>query len=310
MFNVVEHLGFFSVEAPAKINVGLRVLGKRPDGYHDLESLVMAVNLTDRLEARTLPLHQLSLEVKSEDGETPADESNLVLRAARLLWEEIDAEPGAALRLVKRIPVGRGLGGGSSDAAAALVLLNRIWEVGLSHEALSDLAATLGSDVPFFLKSPLAIMKGRGEIIEPLNFEVRVGICLVIPPFGLPTKDVYGRLQPPLTASGGQAILWAGLLRDGQLEALGRQLVNDLEIPAQALRPELAQLRTALEKLRVPCVSMSGSGSALYLLAAGEREIRRIIRDLHVGDGVRVYALSPWNQGVALPSGKEVQPWK
>lgn len=294
MLKVRQHDGRFEVETPAKINVGLAVLGKRPDGYHEIESLVVAIALTDRLEGRLTADGAVPLTVESKDGQTPADESNLVMKAARLLQRQSGTGHGAALRLVKKIPVGRGLGGGSSDAAAALVLLNEMWKLGLSPEKLAELAASLGSDVPFFLGSPVAIMRGRGEVLEPRPTRVRGRIILLSPPFGLPTKDVYSRVRPGLTPGEGRAILYEGWLRGGNLGELGRQLVNDLEAPARELRSEMLELRGALEKAGAACVSMSGSGSAVYALVASEEEAKLVMGNLRLGAGVAVHLISPW----------------
>jgi 4-diphosphocytidyl-2-C-methyl-D-erythritol kinase len=282
MLKVRQHDGLFEVETPAKINVGLTVLGKRPDGYHEIESLVVAIGITDRLT------------VESKDGETPADETNLVMKAARLLQRETGTGQGAALWLEKHIPVGRGLGGGSSDAAATLVLLNEMWELGLSTKKLGELGASLGSDVAFFMSSPVAIMRGRGEVLEPRSSRVRGKIILLSPPFGLPTKDVYSRVKPGLTPSGGRAILNEELLREGKFSELGRQLVNDLEAPARTLRSEVAEMRVALEKAGAACVSMTGSGSAVYAIVASEQEAKRVMDNLRLGAGVEVHLLAPW----------------
>ena len=295
MLKVRRHDGLFVVETPAKINVGLSVLGKRGDGYHEIESLVVAIGLTDRLEGRRAADGEVRLTVESQDGETPADESNLVVKAARVLQRHTGVASGAAIRLEKHIPVGRGLGGGSSDAAAALVLLNEMWELGLSGERLAELAAGLGSDVPFFLGGPVAIMRGRGEVIEPRRTRVRGRIILLAPPFGLATREVYGRVRPGLTKSGGRAILWDGRLRGGNLNELGRELVNDLEAPARSLRGEMADLRGALEKAGAVCVSMTGSGSAVYALVGSEEEAKRVMDNLRVGAGVEVHVLAPWD---------------
>jgi 4-diphosphocytidyl-2-C-methyl-D-erythritol kinase len=294
MLKVNRHDGLFAVETPAKINVGLSVLGKREDGYHEIESLVVAIGLTDRLEGRAAADGEVRLTVESKDGETPADESNLVMKAARLLQRQKSARHGAALRLVKHIPVGRGLGGGSSDAAAALVLLNAMWELRLSRKRLAELAAGLGSDVAFFLNGPVAIMRGRGEVIESRRMRVRGRIILLTPPFGLATKEVYSRVRPGLTQGGGRSILCEGWLRGGNLGELGRQVVNDLEAPARSLRGELAELRGALERAGAACVSMTGSGSAVYALVASEEEAKHVMDNLRVGAGVEVHILAPW----------------
>ncbi|NIA20981.1 MAG: 4-(cytidine 5'-diphospho)-2-C-methyl-D-erythritol kinase [Anaerolineaceae bacterium] len=295
MLSIERHNDHLRIEAPAKINLGLRLLGRRDDGYHEIESLVMAVSLTDTLEARSAGDASLTLDVQADPASAPADESNLVLRAARLLQQTTGTDKGARITLCKRIPAGRGLGGGSSDAAATLVMLNDLWGLRLDNDRLEDLAAELGSDVPFFLGSPLSVMRGRGEVLEALDDEAEVGVLLVVPPFPLATKDVYQRWVPPLTTGSGGAKLWLALLRDGMLEDLGRCLVNDLEAPARALRSELLELRQALETVGAPCVSMTGSGSAMYALVADCQAARRMAQHLRVSADTDVCVLAPWN---------------
>ena len=170
-----------SVRCPAKVNLVLRVLGRRADGYHELDTLFQAVDLWDSLSIRgseRLTLH-------TDDPKLPVDESNLVLRAALLLRERFGrANLGGRLELGKTIPVRGGLGGGSSDAAAALLLCNRFWGLGVPAETLAELAAELGADVPFFLTGGTARGRGRGDEIEPLTFPGAAPIVLGCPPFG------------------------------------------------------------------------------------------------------------------------------
>jgi len=295
MLVVEQHGDALRVAAPAKINVGLRLLGKRPDGYHEIESLVMAVNLTDTLEAVPTDGSEVSLSVRPDGADAPQDESNLVVRAARLLQQECGCSRGGRVTLTKRIPSQRGLGGGSSDAAAALVLLSRLWDLDCSTADLAALAAQLGSDVPFFLNGPLAIMRGRGERIEPLDGTPDVHVVLVVPPFGLPTGDVYGHAKLPLTGGGGTVSVWAACLMAGHIVELGQHLCNDLEPAAQALNSNMARLCSMLKRAGAVCVSMTGSGSALYALANREEEAWRVVNDLDLGAGVAVHMLTPWH---------------
>jgi 4-diphosphocytidyl-2-C-methyl-D-erythritol kinase len=296
MLRAVQHEEVVRVDAPAKINVGLRLLGKRADGFHEIESLVMAIDLCDTLEAAPATDGRLSLTVVSDGAEAPADESNLALRAARLLKAESGVGAGARLTLTKRIPAGRGLGGGSSDAAAALVLLSRFWGLDWPVEKLSSLAAQLGSDVPFFLNGPLAMMKGRGEIIEPVTAEARAAVLLLSPPRVLPTKDVYAASRIPSAGRiNSSSETWLTHLRSGHLEELGKCLFNDLEPAARALCDDVSRLREALERAGATCVSMTGSGSAVFALVPSRDEARRLMQSLHLDRGVTAYALGPWH---------------
>lgn len=296
MLTAVQHDQTLRVDTPAKINVGLRLLGKRTDGFHDIESLVMAIDLCDTLDAARDD-GAISLSVVSAGAEAPADDTNLALRAAKLLQHTSGVTQGARITLTKRIPAGRGLGGGSSDAAAALVLLSKLWGLNWPNSRLAPLAAQLGSDIPFFLGGPLAFMKGRGEIIEPVQAEVRVAVLLLVPPVVLPTRDVYAASRAPLTRQGdGDSLRWLLHLKDGQLDALRACLVNDLEPAARALCNDVTELRLCLERAGATCVSMTGSGSAVFALSASRMGAERLRDRLHLGRGVTAYVLEPWRR--------------
>jgi 4-diphosphocytidyl-2-C-methyl-D-erythritol kinase len=262
--------------APAKLNLFLEILHKRPDGYHDLESLMVAVDLFDTLEIRSTPGGAITL--TCDPAALSSGPDNLVHRAAAALRASAGRpELGADIRLTKRIPTRAGLGGGSSDAAAALVGLNRIWKLGLTRAELLGIAASIGSDVAFFLTLPAAWCTGRGECAtpEPLpsgsgaeNGAEQVGgfhFVLVCPPVGLGTADVYARLGRPIGPDhpiSGEAVRRA--LRAGDAPALGRALFNRLEGPAFALEPLVGRIRHRLGALG-PCGAlMSGSGSAVF----------------------------------------------
>jgi 4-diphosphocytidyl-2-C-methyl-D-erythritol kinase len=310
MLNITRHSGHLEIRTPAKINVGLRVLGKRPDGYHDIESLVVAIDLADTLEVRPADNGRLTLEVLPQDIAVPADDSNLVLKAARLLHQATGTNAGAHVTLRKEIPAGRGLGGGSSDAAAALVVFNDLWQLGLDRSCLLELAAQLGSDVPFFLRGPVCLMGGRGELLEPVDCSLRMGVLLIVPPFPLATVDVYAGWQGRLTTAQNGAKLWLALLRDGKLEDLGRSLVNDLEAPAMSLRSELRTYRKALQDAGVPCLAMTGSGSAWFALLPDLDKARQVARRLHLDADAAVHIVAPWNSVASSANSGRGQPWK
>ena len=301
MLEIVRDGEDLTVETPAKINIGLRIRGKRSDGFHDLESIVMAIDLTDALRARRLADDDVRLNIDaSPEGDVRADDSNLVVRAARLLQGEIRAakKPGAEIFLKKRIPVGRGLGGGSSDAAATLLLLNELWQINLPHEKLISIGACLGSDVPLFFNGQLAVMRGRGEIVEPVaSGAPPLALLLLVPPFPLATAAVYhqyGIGRPCLTQYQSPISLWLELLISGRLEELGRELVNDLEPPAMILRPELSRILTQLRKAGAKCSGMTGSGSAVFALTASREEAGRLAGKLDIERAVQRHVLVPW----------------
>jgi 4-diphosphocytidyl-2-C-methyl-D-erythritol kinase len=270
----------------AKVNLALGVVGRRPDGFHELVSVFVRVDLADRLTVRTLGLPATldpaadRLHVSGAQGLTP-DSDNLVLRAARLLraWAARPLEP-LAFDLEKRIPIAAGLGGGSADAAAALALAAQAWGLPLTAGERRHLAARLGSDVPFFAAgAAVALVRGRGEEVEPLPPPVGApGFLLATDPHGLATADVFGALA----AAGGlpgpdapatrDALALAEALRaglDGRgLASWAQRLrdANDLWPPAATLRPSLVGLRRALEERLGRPLLLSGSGPTLLAL--------------------------------------------
>jgi len=246
---------------PAKINLVLRVLGRRSDGYHELDTVFQAVDLWDTLEIRASD----SLRLTCDDPRLAVDESNLVLRAAGLLAERCSDGPRhGALSLHKRIPVQAGLGGGSSDAAGALMLCDRFWSLGLGRNRLVQLAAELGSDVPFFLTGGTARGWGRGDRIEALPFVGETHVILGCPPFGIPTAKVFGRLAGWLTLPGnGVSVSPASAHKWPRDNDFGF-LTNDLETVVFEGWPELRRFRDALVETGAAAALLSGSGSAVF----------------------------------------------
>ena len=253
---------------PAKVNLTLRVLGRRPDGYHELRTVFQAVDLWDTLEAEAAS----GLHLRCDPPGLAADGTNLVLRAATALQEAAGRpDLGASLVLRKRIPVGGGMGGGSSDAAGALLLLSRLWGLALPGRRIRALAAALGSDVPFFLQGGTALGRGRGEDLVPLPFVGSHPILLGIPPFGTSTADVYAALTP-----GGADVslrrLSAGNWRKDKEFSAPR---NDLEATVRTRWPELGEFRDALAREGALQASVAGSGSTVFGVFAGEVSRRR-----------------------------------
>jgi 4-diphosphocytidyl-2-C-methyl-D-erythritol kinase len=249
------------VGCPAKVNLLLRVLFRREDGYHELDTVFQALELRDRLSIEAGP--DLSLECT--EPSLPMDEDNLVLRAARLLVERHGSSRlGARLVLHKSIPLQAGLGGGSSDAAAALILCNRHWDLGLAAGQLGALAAELGADVPFFLTGGTARGRGRGDRIEPLPFVGETSVVLGFPPFGIPTAEVFGRVAARLTLPGnGVSVRLPSALKWREGKDFGF-LANDLEPVVFEGWPELEGFRDALLEAGAGAALLSGSGSTVY----------------------------------------------
>ncbi|MCO5171843.1 MAG: 4-(cytidine 5'-diphospho)-2-C-methyl-D-erythritol kinase [Planctomycetes bacterium] len=278
--------------APCKTNLFLEVLARRADGFHELDTVFTALDLEDALELEPLPGGRLELVVEG-DPTVPADASNLVWRAAEALRAAAGRpELGARLRVEKRVPAGGGLGGGSSDAAAALLGLDRLWGLDLGDERLHALAAGLGSDVPFFLRGGLQRGLGRGERLEPLPAPARpLDLVLVLPGFSCPTGQVYGALAPFLPGRGGPPARDAGpllaALARGDLPGVAEHAWNRLELAAEACFPALRELRERLARAPgVLTARLSGSGSTLWALAASRDDAERLARDL-AGPGLR-----------------------
>ena len=243
-----------TVQAPAKVNLWLRVLGRRPDGFHDLETLMVPLALADAVTLTTTG-EQGGIEFHCDDPTLPTDGSNLAVRAATAFYERAGFQPQLRLELAKRIPHGAGLGGGSSDAASVLLGLNQLHEFPLSPEILAELAAMLGSDVPFFLARGPALCRGRGERVEPVPVfpEGSLPLLLLKPPFGVPTPWAYSRWR--------DAREIPGVRYEAQTFPWG-ELVNDLERPVFEKFVFLATLKGwLLGQPEVAGALMSGSGS-------------------------------------------------
>lgn len=242
--------------APAKVNLSLRVLRRRDDGFHDLESLMCPVSICDTLDITRRA--EGGLEFVCDDPALPAGDDNLVVRAAKLFCALRDLAPNVRIALTKRIPHGAGLGGGSSDAATTLIGLNRLFGTRLPREALAVMAADLGSDIPFFIYQSAAVIRGRGERVEPVAFPHALPLLLLKPPFGVPTPWAYQHWRDSLEIPGvpyaAQTFPWG-------------ELVNDLERPVFQKYVFLADLKTWLrEQPEVAGALMSGSGSTVFAL--------------------------------------------
>jgi 4-diphosphocytidyl-2-C-methyl-D-erythritol kinase len=282
-----------SLRAPAKVNLFLEVVGKRADGFHAVNTLMLAVSLVDTLDFALDS--EGDLDLICSDPALDAGPENLVLRAANLLRQHTACRAGARIRLTKRIPMQAGLGGGSSDAATTLVGLNRLWGLDLRVDELAVLAAELGSDVAFFLHPPAAWCSGRGEEVSPRPIGRPLHFVLVCPAFGLATAEVYRGVEVPAVPLDGAAIQAA--LAAGDIAESGRLLHNRLQEPATKLRPELTVLLDRLAATRPAGCLLSGSGSALFALARDDGDARRIETEFGVAlatEGVRTFVVRSW----------------
>src|SRR5579884_779360 len=257
------------IKAPAKVNLYLKVLGRREDGYHQILSLMQMVGLYDSLTFREV---QSKIDLTVENELLPADRSNLIFRAAEALQKA--AFPtgvqmkGASIRLTKRIPIAAGLGGGCSDAAATLIGLNRLWGLRWSRDRLARLGAALGSDVPFFLYGPTAWASGRGEQIAPVPSHGEGWIVLVNPGFTVSTAWVYQEFSRKLglTKSDREITINKFIAHRPSLREIFRHPYNDLEKVTLAAFPQLTQIKKELLRLGGKGILMSGSGPTLFAL--------------------------------------------
>ncbi len=249
-----------SEKAPAKINLYLRVVGRRADGYHELDSAMFPLSLCDELSLELRPAAARAVTIRCDQPAIPADDQNLAARAARRFMEEFGGVYQVAIELRKRIPAGAGLGGGSSDAAAVIRAMAALLRVN-DRARLVALAASIGADVPFFIDPRPARIGGIGERITVLSNPPRLELVVAVPPIEVATAGIFGALK----REG-----WSGPLVDADLGKLGADgipesmLVNDLEAVAAARHPEILKLKALLKESGAHAAAMSGSGGAVF----------------------------------------------
>ena len=259
------------VSAAAKVNLALEVLSKRADGYHEIATVMHAVDLSDRLTLEDAPV----IAVRASVADLPTDERNLAYRAAAVLREAAKVERGVRITLDKRIPVAAGLGGGSSDAAAVLAGLNRLWGLGWTSERLEELAVDLGMDVPFFLRGGAALGTGRGERLTAIRSAV-LALVLVNPRFPVSTAETYGRVTPAMYSDGTRARTVAGALARRSAGRVAAALYNGLELAARGVYPQIVQMEAALTAAGALGAMMSGSGPTVFGVARSWEQARQI----------------------------------
>ena len=243
------------VLAPAKINLSLKILGRRNDGFHELDTLIAPISLYDEIRIDKGRLGN-GIEFRCDDPSVPQGDDNLAVRAAKAFFATTKIEPAVSIELKKKIPHGAGLGGGSSDAASALLALNDLFETKLSREALAEMAEPLGSDVPFFLFQSEAVCKGHGEMVAPVKLQRQFSILLMKPAFAVSTAWAYSHWQYSRELPG---------IRYEAQEFADQTFVNDLERPVFEKFVFLAQLKMwLLSQSEVGAGLMSGSGSTMF----------------------------------------------
>ena len=271
-------------QSPCKVNLLLNILGRRADGFHDLETVMQPVRLHDTL---TFTRAGPELELTCNDSALPTDSGNLVHRAATAFLETAGVREGVRIHLEKTIPLAAGLGGGSGNAATTLLGLNELFGSPLSAGQLHVIAASLGSDIPFFLQDQPALATGRGEHIESLApFPALAGawILLIHPGFGIATAWAYqalNRFPAALHGQPGRARKLIESLHGADLATAGREFYNSLESPALEKYPLLALLQEFLRAQDVPVTLMSGSGSTTFALLRNETAARKLEGHLH-----------------------------
>ncbi|MFM9966656.1 MAG: 4-(cytidine 5'-diphospho)-2-C-methyl-D-erythritol kinase [Planctomycetaceae bacterium] len=302
------------VHTPAKLNLFLEILGKRPDGYHELETLMVTVGLYDTLRfteddssATPTPIASaMSAVAEPSDihlrcrwagspefspGPLPSGSDNLVMRAALLLREVTGTRRGVSIELTKRIPLAAGLAGGSSDCAATLLALNRLWKLDLSDQRLLELAARLGSDIPFFLtEAPAAVCRGRGELIEPVTTPMRLHCVIAKPASGLSTAAVFRQCRVAASPQSVQPLLSA--LRAGRHAEAATQLHNALQLPAEQLNADVARLHQLFSRLPFLGHQMSGSGTSYFGICSHREQAQALAAQVRLAGGDQVFVAS------------------
>ncbi len=275
-------------KAPAKINLMLDVLHKRSDGFHEVEMIMTMVDLADRLEMSELPRD--TIVISSQAGYIPLDEKNLAFQAARLIKERYNVRTGVHIHLDKKIPVAAGLAGGSSDAAATLRGLNRLWRLNIPDQELQELGAELGSDVPFCITGGTALATGRGEKLTPIPNPPQCWVILAKPPINVSTADVYGRFRSDKIVRHPSAVRMEQAIRNQSFTEVCSQMGNVLEDVTLKLYPEVQHLKDAMIRLGADGVLMSGSGPTVFGLVSKEAKVARIYNGLR-GFCKEVYAV-------------------
>lgn len=272
-------------QAPCKVNLFLRVISRRADGFHELETVMAKLSLADELQFEPAAENTIELAVRlayprSLGGmEIPATADNLVYKAADLLRRVTGTTHGIRIELTKHVPAAAGLGGGSSDAATTLVALNQIWGLGLSVADLCGLAAQLGSDVPFFVADDAcALCTGRGEKMEPIRVRQCLHLVLAKPQSGLSTAGVYKGCTPE--PHGPSAENWLRDWQRGTLTGAAQGLHNSLQTPAEILNADVTRLRDRFSELPVCGHQLTGSGSAYFGICRDARQARRLAANL------------------------------
>lgn len=269
---------FRRIRSYAKINLGLRILGKRSDGYHEIETILHTINLSDQIEMEEM---ERGIEVVCDTPGVPGGPENIVFAAAKSVLDAGVSSRGVRIRIHKEIPPGGGLGGASSNAAATIKGVDGLFNLHLGERRMSAIAETLGSDVPFFLRGGAAVATGRGESLEYMDARTRLNIVVVYPGFPISTRWAYENVNSGLTPQGFDINILAGALEQGDLSSLCKRLYNSFEEVVLKRYPELSDIKTKMIELGALGALLSGSGSCVFCIAGGRRSARRIAAEFN-----------------------------
>lgn len=279
------------IEAPAKINLTLGVIGKRSDGYHEIESIMHHINLLDKVHIKKISGKEII--IKSDSDLIPDNESNLAYQAAKLILEKFGQKEGVEIFIEKKIPVGAGLAGGSTDAAAVLRGINSLMAYGLRMNTLMELGAEIGSDVPFCLLDSSAIARGRGEFLTPLPKTADMQIVLVKPDFQLSTAEIYGALNLDEVKKFPDTDAFLAAWNNYDIINIAREMKNVLETVSIKKFPQIAEIKKQLIELGALNALMSGSGPSVFAIFS-EKEQASYAYQVLAGRYDEVYLLSSY----------------
>lgn len=280
-------------KAYAKINLGLKVLGKRPDGYHDIDMIMQSVGLCDTLEFR--PATDINLRIKNSPQLVADTQENLIIKAAKVLKEYTGHVGGAEIVLDKQIPLEAGLAGGSSDAAAALRGLNRLWATGLSARTLEELAAQIGSDVAFCVRGGTQRATGRGELVQPLASPPAFTVLVFKPSFGVATAQVYKRFNLDNLSACLDIDALVQALSKGDIKTAIPFMGNDLESVTLAMHSQIKEIKDRMSELGADYALMSGSGPSVFAIVANRNigeQILGVLNQEYQGVGCVTHSVS------------------
>lgn len=275
-------------KAPAKINLSLDVIGKRPDGYHEVDMIMTMIDLADRISFKEIDKNSILL--NSNSGIIPNDDRNLVYRAAKLFKEEFNIDKGVSIYLEKNIPIAAGLAGGSSDAAATLRGLNRLWNLNIPNKELLILGGKIGSDVPFCVNGGTARVTGRGEIVNQITTVPTGWIVLAKPSLGVSTQEIYNKLKVDEIRKHPNTNEMQNAIEEQDLNKIIELLDNVLQDVTLSIYPEVAKLYEHMKKFSLEGVLMSGSGPTIFTIVSKDSKARRITNALR-GFCKNVYAV-------------------